>query len=515
MKKLFLSLSLLTLSAGMVMGPTFFTVNAFETNAASSTKSVPSGYTNHTLTKTIDLNPCTEAEVREYYSSLEGGDYSGTDLLKALKPILMHNQEYHSYDDGKNVWKAYEITDRDWTLSPASSTTYGTYDPSTNKITNYQYGESGTNPRNNPYQHLFYRNRGVEAGYHRAWDHHGDNNGTDREHIWPKSRGFGKDSQNIEYAVPGARGDLHHLVAGDSYVNSSTHSNNPYGFVKMDTVTDDAGAKFKINGTIVVAGNYRGKALNVDSGAVEVFEPQDCDKGDIARACFYMVARYNNLAGNDPVIDAGNPNLTLDDTVSTATEISTASKAVSLGVLRDLLAWNRLDPPDAYEIYRNDLIYRNYDKNRNPFIDFPDWAEVIWGNVEMEADGRTVKARNTAPKGVAKPSTATLNAFAGSEPSSSSSAASSSQSSASSQASSAISSAPVVSSATSSGQGGSGGLPLPLPVIIAIVAGVALVVIILIVIAIKGKGKSKKAARKVLKKAVKGQNKKSSGKKKK
>ena len=498
----------------MIVGPTFFTVNAFEANAASSTGSVPSGYQNQTLPKTIDLNHCTEAEVRAYYSDLEGGDYSGTDLLKALKPILMHNQQYHKYDGGSWVWQAYEITDRDWTLSPASSTTYGTYDSATNKITNYQYGTNST-PRNNPYQHLYYRNRGVEAGYHKAWDQHGNNNGTDREHIWPKSRGFGKDDKNIEYAVAGARGDLHHLVAGDSYVNSSTHSNNPYGFVKMDTVTDNAGEKYKINNTVVVAGNYRGKALNIDSGAIEVFEPQDCDKGDIARACFYMVARYNNLAGNDPVIDAGNPNLTLDDAVSTDTVMSTASKAVSLGVLRDLLAWNRLDPPDAYEIYRNDLIYRNYDKNRNPFIDFPDWAEVIWGDVEMEADGRTIKARNAAPKGVAKPSTATLNAFAGSGEASSSQSQESSSSQASSQTSASQSGTSAASSASSGGEGGNAGFTLSIPIIIAIAAGVILIVAILIIIATKGKGKAKKAARKTLKNAAKSTTKKSSGKKKK
>ena len=51
-----------------------------------------------------------------------------------------------------------------------------------------------------------------------------------------------------------------------------------------------------------------------------------------------------------------------------------------MGIMSDLLEWNRIDPVDEYEIHRNNLIYNNYQHNRNPFIDFPDWAEYIWGN---------------------------------------------------------------------------------------------------------------------------------------
>ena len=51
-----------------------------------------------------------------------------------------------------------------------------------------------------------------------------------------------------------------------------------------------------------------------------------------------------------------------------------------MGVLSDLLEWNRIDPPDEWEIHRNNLLYENYTSNRNPFIDFPEWAEIAWGN---------------------------------------------------------------------------------------------------------------------------------------
>ena len=256
-----------------------------------------SGYVNAKLPTTIDLNPVAETDIRSYYADLNGKSLNGENLLKALKPILKEGQLYHSYDSGSSVWQAYEITDRDWELSPASSTTYGTYDPATNVITDYVYGKSYSDPKNNPYQHLFYRNHDVPEARWKAWDHHGDNAGTDREHIWPKGHGFGEDeAQEKGGKVPGARGDLHHLVASDSYVNSSSHNYFSYGFVDPSKIEDDAGANFKIDGKTVVAGNYRGTSQTLGEGTV--FEPQDSEKGDIARACFYMVARYNNLSGD-------------------------------------------------------------------------------------------------------------------------------------------------------------------------------------------------------------------------
>ena len=377
-------------------------------NAPIETQAAASGYKAASLPKTIDLNPVPESEVRSYYNSLNGKNLQGDDLLKALKPILKNNQQYYSYDSGNAIWQMYEITDRDWTLSPAENITNGTYDKATNTITNYKYG-SLSDPLDNPYLHLLYRNHDEPASNIRAWDHHGDNKGIDREHIWPKSRGFGVKDGN-EVKVPGARGDIHHLLPGDSYVNSSSHSNNSYGFVDPTKITDNAGNKYKIDNKVVVGGNYRGtsQTFGTTLGTNEVFEPQDCDKGDIARACFYMVARYNNLAGDDDTIDAGNPNLFLEDTVDTATIYSTATKPVSIGILRDLLAWHKLDPVDDYEIHRNDLIYRNYGKNRNPFIDFPNWVDAVWGTVELGEDQRTIKARNSNPSGLANPSTDTL-----------------------------------------------------------------------------------------------------------
>jgi endonuclease I len=50
-----------------------------------------------------------------------------------------------------------------------------------------------------------------------------------------------------------------------------------------------------------------------------------------------------------------------------------------LGRLSVLLAWNAQDPPDAFEMRRNDAIYDRFQHNRNPFVDHPEWAASIWG----------------------------------------------------------------------------------------------------------------------------------------
>lgn len=337
----------------------------------------------------IDLSDSTDSEIRNYYSSLNSlgdSEKQGTNILKNLKPILQ-NFTYYSYD---TCWKIYEITDREWSLSPASETTYGTYDEANNKLLDYQYGSNASNGRNNPYLHDLYKNRDengvtLEAGRLRAWEQHGKTaGGTDREHVWCQSRGF-KASSGAE----GPAGtDVHHLMAGDSRTNQSLHNNNPYGNVDT-TKTYTDGTKY----LPYIAGNMLGSAKKTSSQDQSdvVFEPQDCDKGDIARAIFYMAACYNNLSGTDTITQF-NPNLTIVDyaTSNGASEDSDATHPVAMGILSDLLEWNKLDPVDEYEIHRNNLIYKNYQHNRNPFIDFPQWADYVWG----ESVGQTINPAN-------------------------------------------------------------------------------------------------------------------------
>ncbi len=81
-------------------------------------------------------------------------------------------------------------------------------------------------------------------------------------------------------------------------------------------------------------------------------------KGDVARGVFYLAVRYNGLELVDGYPD-GNVG--------------------QFGDLQTLLEWHRNDPPDDFEMNRNNVIY-NWQFNRNPFIDQPEMVEYIWGN---------------------------------------------------------------------------------------------------------------------------------------
>jgi endonuclease I len=43
----------------------------------------------------------------------------------------------------------------------------------------------------------------------------------------------------------------------------------------------------------------------------------------------------------------------------------------------DMRAWHAGDSVDITEILRNDEIYTNWQHNRNPFIDHPEWVSRI------------------------------------------------------------------------------------------------------------------------------------------
>ena len=347
---------------GALAGLTIASLTAvISVNAMKSVETQAYSYLD-TLPTTIDLNDSTDSDIRSYYSSLNSKTNSkrtGTALLGELKTILKTNQVYFSYDDS-SLWDLYEITDRDWSRSPASS--ISGYNSSTKKITGYSYGST------DPYVHALYVNRGVTNQTVAHADHTQTNWGINQEHIWAKSHGFNGSGSG------GARGDPMHLWAANGYANN-IHSNFFFGNVDKTQSYTDCGSKYSM-----VSGNYKGISKTMGSGTV--FEPQDSDKGDIARAIFYMVARYNTYGGSD-TISADNPNLELvqrSTDTNSSSYTSDSSTTGKMGIMSDLLEWNKQDKPDAYEIHRNNILFKNYTMNRNPFIDFPEWADYIWGS---------------------------------------------------------------------------------------------------------------------------------------
>jgi hypothetical protein len=101
------------------------------------------------------------------------------------------------------------------------------------------------------------------------------------------------------------------------------------------------------------------------------FEPPPASKGNVARAIFYMATRYDGV-----------------DKTSALSFSDTPAHTNTMGKLSTLLLWHALDPPDAAESNRNNLIYSNFQSNRNPFIDRPEWVEAIWGS-DSDGDGVT------------------------------------------------------------------------------------------------------------------------------
>ncbi len=381
-----LSLILSSIALGLGAFSALSAANAFEANGASQ-------YDTASPTKNIDLNDCSEDEIKNYYSttlgSLGENELKGSNLLKNLKTRLKLDQKYFSYDSAKtSIWKLYEIIDRDWVKSPASE--IAGYNANTNKITGYSYLETVSAQNPGPYVHALYINRDDE-NLTTAWgDHDQSQWGINQEHIWAKSNGF--DTKG----GAGARGDPMHLWAGNGKVNGSYHSNYYFAYVDKNRDYSDAGKEY-----FNLEGNLKGYSKTLGNGDTNnVFEPQDSDKGDIARAIFYMVARYNYLSGSDSDgIDSNNPNLELvqnSDFKEKGYSSSTTSTG-KMGVLTDLLAWHHADPVDEFEIHRNNLLFRNYTKNRNPFIDYPEWADYIWGTVNY--NGSTYVSYDSTPSG--------------------------------------------------------------------------------------------------------------------
>jgi endonuclease I/V8-like Glu-specific endopeptidase len=141
---------------------------------------------------------------------------------------------------------------------------------------------------------------------------------------------------NCEHVVPQSwfakrepmRGDLHHLFASESGCNSFRGNHAYFDFPDFE------------------------EALRTDCGKREEgrFEPAS-GKGAVARATLYFLIRYPGLIGD-------------------------AARELPADRLALLLDWHRRHPVDRYERHRCAAI-EEAQGNRNPLIDFPEWADRI------------------------------------------------------------------------------------------------------------------------------------------
>ncbi|WUR15642.1 endonuclease [[Empedobacter] haloabium] len=141
---------------------------------------------------------------------------------------------------------------------------------------------------------------------------------------------------NCEHVVPQSwfdkrepmRGDLHHLFACEMDCNSFRGNTPFFDFADF------------------------GEIIRTDCGKREPgkFEPGS-GKGPVARATLYFLLRYPGL-------------------------IDRSASEYSPERIATLLAWHDADPVTDYERHRNAAIFEKQG-NRNPLIDFPDWAARI------------------------------------------------------------------------------------------------------------------------------------------
>ena len=159
-----------------------------------------------------------------------------------------------------------------------------------------------------------------------------------REHGWPKGWFGGFD------AGQGAQVDLFELWPSDGYVNN-LRGDLPVGTVDSPRYTSTSGAKV---GPCTSAGY-------ADGG--DCFEVSDEWKGDFARSYFYLSVAY---MGKWSCCDTPGAN---------ASDIKPWMEA-------QLRLWHAADPVGNHELIVNDGA-QTAQGNRSPFVDHPEWVELI------------------------------------------------------------------------------------------------------------------------------------------
>ncbi|QOW09026.1 T9SS type A sorting domain-containing protein [Kaistella flava (ex Peng et al. 2021)] len=245
--------------------------------------------------------------------------YDGTTGLTgaALKTKLSAIISAGAIDNGYNgLYNGYPTTDTD-----------SFYENDGSVLDMYSENPNGTDPYN--FRH----------GIKKCGNYSSEGDCYNREHVVPQSF-FGSKAPMVS--------DIHFIRPTDGKVNGM-RSNYPFGKVTNAAFTSKNGTKV---GPSTSTG-YTGT----------VCEPIDEFKGDIARMIFYFVTRYESkLSGFSSGGMLGN---------TTYPGLTEWEKNV-------LLTWAAQDPVSPAEIVRNNASYV-FQKNRNPFIDHPEWIQTIWG----------------------------------------------------------------------------------------------------------------------------------------
>lgn len=160
------------------------------------------------------------------------------------------------------------------------------------------------------------------------------NSGTNREHVWPKDAGnaFPEKSQ--------AGSDAHHLRPANTNLNSSRGSKS---FGEVAQTSSNLVSQSSGSNPCYATSTY--------------FYPGVGYRGATARILMYVQTRWGDDYNLSFVLGAGS--------------------CKTIGDIETLMKWHIQEPPTEAEMTRNDAI-EDVQGNRNPFIDHPEYAEMIY-----------------------------------------------------------------------------------------------------------------------------------------
>ncbi len=280
---------------------------------------------------------------QSYYSSVDGK--SGKTLFDAVHTVAKTGYKSVSYD---GLWTIYCVIDLN-----SSGKVWDMY----SNATSYTCGSSAQG-----------------ANYKKEGDSY------NREHSIPKSWFGGSESSN----TPGT--DLFHVVPTDGYVNNQ-RSAYAFGEVSSANYTSQSGCKKGSPKSITISNSILNKtgSSSQSCSASTVFEPMDEFKGDFARGYFGAMIKWAN--GDYQTFTTAEGAQIFNTSYDAAHYYGLKPYGVAL-----LLKWHREDPVSQKEIDRNNGI-QTKQGNRNPFIDYPELVEYIWG----EHNGETVTLASLTP----------------------------------------------------------------------------------------------------------------------
>lgn len=267
------------------------------------------------------------------FAQIPTGYYDGTSNLTgyALKAKL------HDIISKKNI--NWNYSDLGVFYNQTDLDKYYDHDASNSTIFLDIYSEIPTGP--DAYEYTLANGIGSANAEGQGWN---------REHMMPQST---FDSNYPMYS------DLFFVVPTDARINQ-LRSNYPYGMAgTTNYYTFTNGSKISKNAT--ANSGYTGR----------VYEPINEFKGDVARSLLYFATRFEGKLNSFNFFNgssAANDKSPLD---------GTEEKSFENWYIAMLIQWNNQDPVSQREIDRNNAVFA-IQKNRNPFIDHPEWVNQIW-----------------------------------------------------------------------------------------------------------------------------------------